>query len=112
MSDQLLLFVGELEDDLGAVNVGFNRMDGRLDDQLDADRSREVHDHVGAVDELGEHRFVGDAVDRVSEFGMRFEMGDVVNRPGREIVEGMDLVAAREERLGEMGAHEAGAAGD
>jgi hypothetical protein len=43
---------------------------------------------------------------------MRLEMRDVVNRPGREIVEGMHFVAAREERLGEMGAHEAGAAGD
>ncbi len=42
---------------------------------------------------------------------MRLEMGDVVDRPGREVVERVDLVAAREERLGEVGSDETGAAG-
>jgi hypothetical protein len=38
-------------------------------------------------------------------------MGDVVDRPGREVVEGVDLVAAREERLGQVRADETRAAG-
>ena len=111
MSDELLLLVRELEHDLGAVHVGFDRVDRGFDDQLDADGGGQVHDDVRAIDELGEHRFVGDGVDRVVKFGVRLEMGDVVDRPGREVVEGVDLVAAREERLGQVRADEARAAG-
>ena len=43
---------------------------------------------------------------------MRLEMGDIVDGPGREIVERVHLVAAREKRLGEMGSDETGAACD
>ncbi len=51
-------------------------------------------------------------VDRVVEVRMRLEMGDVVDRAGRQVVEDEDLVAALEQRLGQVGADEAGAAGD
>ena len=48
MSDELLLLVRVLEDDLGAVHVGLDRVDRLLDDQLHADGGGEVNDDVAA----------------------------------------------------------------
>ena len=93
------------------MHVGLDRVDGSFDDQLDADRRREVHDDIRSVHELGEHRFIGNAVDRVMELRMLFEMGDVVDRPRRQVVERIDLVAAREKGLGQVRTDKPGAAG-
>ena len=51
-------------------------------------------------------------VDGVVEPRMRLQVGDVVDRAGRQVVEHVDLVAALEQRLGQVRADEAGAAGD
>ena len=101
-----------LQDDLGAVHVGLDRVHRLLDDQLDADRGRQVDHDVGAVDELGEQRLVLDAVDRVVEAGLPLEVRDVVDRSGRQVVEDEDLVAALEERLAQVRPDESGSAGN
>ena len=98
------------EHDLGAVDVGFDRVHRRFDDQLDADGGGEMDDDVAAIDELGEHRLVRDGVDGVVELRVRLEVRDVVDRSGRQIVEREDFVAALEQRLGQMRADEARAA--
>ena len=69
-----------LEHDLGAVHVGLDRVDGLLDDQLHADRGRQVEDDVAAVDELGQQRLVRDRVDGVVEPRLVLQVRDVVDR--------------------------------
>jgi hypothetical protein len=44
------------EHDLGAVDVGLDRAHRAVDDQIDADRSGEVIDDIGLIDELGDDR--------------------------------------------------------
>ena len=110
--DQLLLLVGVLEHHFGAVHVGLDRADRLLDDQLDADGRGEMKNDVAAVDELREERLVLDRVDEVFESAAALEMRDVFDGAGRQVVEDEHLVAAIEQRLGEMRADEPGAAGD
>ena len=110
--DQLLLLVRVLEDDFGAVHVGFDRVHRLLDDQLHADGGREVKHDVAAIDQLREQRFVRDRVDRVGKTRAALEMGDVVDRSGRQVVEHDDLVPIVEQPLGEMRSDETGTAGD
>ena len=100
------------EDDLGAVDVGLDRPHRALDDQLDADGGGEVVDDVGRVDELGDDPLVGSRVDRVFEPARRAQMLDVRHRPCRQIVEHVDLTAARDKRLGQVGPDESGSARD
>ena len=100
------------ENDLGAVHVGLDRIDGLLDDQLHADGRREMKDHVAAIDEFGEERLVVDRVDEVLEAGAALEVGDVVDRSGRQVVENQDLVPLLEQRIRQMGSDEPRAAGD
>ena len=78
----LLLLVREVEDNLGAADVGLDRAHGALDDELDPDCSGEVIDDVHRVHELGGHTHVVDRVDHVVEARVLLQMGDVVDRPG------------------------------
>ncbi|MND02049.1 hypothetical protein D3C83_212960 [compost metagenome] len=74
-------------------------MHGLFDDQLHANRGREVKHDVAAIDELREQRLAVHGVDEVFESRASLEVGDVVDRPGREIVEDQDLVSLVKERL-------------
>src|SRR5262249_57005917 len=94
------------------VDVRLDRADRRFHDQLDAHGGGEVHDRGAAVEHLGEEGLVGDGVDRVVELRVRLEMGDVVDRPGGQVVEHEDLVAAVEQRLGEVRSHDPRTAGN
>src|SRR4051812_92613 len=95
-----------LQNDFRSVNVGFDRMNRLLDDQLHADRRRQVDDDVCPIDEFSEDRLVGYRIDGVVEFRIVFEMDDIVDRTGRQVVENEHFVAAIEERLGKMAADE------
>ena len=46
------------------------------------------------------------------EMGIAAEVGDVVHRTGDKIVDGDDLVAAREQQVRQVRAQKSGAAGD
>jgi hypothetical protein len=98
--------------DFGPVDVGFDRVDRLLHDQLHADRGGQMKHHVAAIDELGEQRLVVHRVDEVLEACPPLEMRDVVDGPGRQVVEDEDLMAVLEQRLGQMRSDEARAAGD
>src|SRR4051812_15786779 len=91
-----------LQNDFRSVNVGFDRMNRLLDDQLHADRRRQVDDDVCPIDEFSEDRLVGYRVDGVVEFRIVFEMDDVVDRPGRQVVDNEHFVAAIEECFGKV----------
>jgi len=64
------------------------------------------------VDAAGEVDEVGDVVVDEFEVFVAGEMGDVVGIARDEVVDGDDVVALGEEAVDEMGAEEAGAAGD
>ena len=91
--DQLLLLVGVLQHDLGAVHVGFDRVDRLLDDEPDADGGGEMKDDIAAVDELGQQRLVLDRVDEVLESRPALQVGDVADGARREIVEDEDFMS-------------------
>ena len=112
MHDQLLLLVGVLEHDFGAVHVGLDRVDRALDDQFDADRGGEVEDDVGAIDPARRAAARCRPCRSCRGSRARLEMRDVVDRAGRQVVEHLDLVAALRAALGEVRADEARAAGD
>ena len=109
---ELFFLVCVLQHHLGAVHVGLDGIHRLLDDQLDADRGGEVEDDVASIDQLGEQSLVVDRVDEVLEPGPPLEMRDVVDRTGRQVVEDQDLVALREQGVGEVGADKPGSAGD
>ena len=92
--DELLLLVGVLQHDFGAVHVGLDGVDRRSTISLTPTAAARWNDHVAAVDELGEQRLVRHDVDRVVKPRVRPSDGDVVDGPGREVVENEDLVAA------------------
>ncbi len=71
------------EDHLGAVQVGFDRPHGALDDQLHADGRGEMEDDVSLIDELRHDVPAGARLERVVEAGARLEMADVLDRAGR-----------------------------
>ena len=94
MTTSLPFLLRVREHDLGAVHVGLDRADRRLDDELHADGGGQVEHDVGAIDELGRQRLVHDRVDHVLEAGTALEVGDVVHRAGRQVVDHHDLMAA------------------
>ena len=84
------------------MHVRLDRPHRALDDQLDADRRRQVEDDVALVDQLGDRGGVVHALDRVVEPGMPAQVADVVDAPGREIVEHEDLIAPLQVGVGQV----------
>src|SRR3954447_14886082 len=91
------------------------RLDGvnwLLDDELDPDRSCQVHHDVAEIDQLGEYRFVRDRIDGVVKSRVALEVDHVLERSRRQVIEDEHFVAALEERFGEMTSDEARTTGD
>ena len=110
--DVLLLLRRVLQDHLGRLQVGLDGAHRRLDHQAHADGGGEVVDDVGPVDELGEDRRVLHLVDDDVQALVGPQVVEVLDAARREVVDDVDLVAALEQRLREVGTDEAGAAGD
>ena len=109
--DALAEAVAVVEHDLGALDVRDHRVHRLLDDQAHADGGGEVVDDVALVDELADDRPGEHRVDDEVEARVLAQVGDVVDAAGREVVEREDLPALLEQRLAEVRADEAGAAG-
>src|SRR3954471_14597676 len=91
------------------------RLDGvnwLLDDELDPDRSSQVHHDVAEIDELCQHRFVRDRIDGVVKPRVALEVDHVLERSRRQVIEDEYFVAALEERFGKMTSDEARTTGD
>ena len=74
-----MLLARERKDDLGAVNVRFDRTDWRLDDQLNAYCCSKVVDHVCFIDKLCRDLHVVAAVDRVLEIRVLAKVTEVLD---------------------------------
>ena len=94
---------GSLEDQFRPADVRPHRPQGLLDDEPHADRSGEVHDDVGVLDEAVEEVGVQDAPLDEGELGLALEPLHVASEAGREVVERDDVVAASDERIGRGG---------
>ena len=104
--------VGELQDAACAGDVGLDRADRIVDDELDADRRGQMVNDVCFFDEPGE-RAGGDhvALHELDAFLMREEL-EVINRASGEVVDDGDGVSVLQPRFGEMGTDESGSARD
>jgi len=103
-----LLFVRELEHQLGELDVGLDRAHRAFDDELDADRRRQVVDDIRLVDELGHERPVGTGLDDVVEARIRLEVANVEDGSGTQVVDDRDLVPKLKESLSEVRADKPG----
>ena len=104
--------VAVVEDVLGPLDVRDEGVHRLLDDQADSDRRCEMEDHVAPVDELVHDRRLEHRVDDEVEVAPFAQVRDVPLGTGREVVEREDLPAVVEKDLREVGADEAGSAGD
>ena len=101
-----------LEHDLRPLQVRDERVHRLLDDQPHADGGRQVVDDVALVDELVDDRRREHRIDDEVEALVPAKVLDIRERAGGEVVEGVDLDVGLEQQIAQMGADEAGAAGD
>ena len=79
---------------------------------MHADRGRQVIDLVDVADQSAHERLVGHGAGHEREIEMIAYGGKVFDRAGRFVVDYRDAIVAGEQRLGQVAADEAGAAGD
>jgi hypothetical protein len=101
-----------LEDDLAAPDVGRQALQRLVDDQLHADRGRQVEAQVRPAHDVVHQVGVEDAAEHELDVVALAQVLDVLQAPGAEVVEQDHRVAAGEQGVGEVGADEAGPAGD
>jgi hypothetical protein len=101
-----------LEDDLGAADVGRQALQWLVDDELHADGGGEVEAHVDAGHDVVEQVRVEDAAEDELHVVALAQVLDVLQAAGGQVVQDDHRVAARQEGVGEVGADEAGSAGD
>ena len=100
------------EHDVDAAHVGQQRLERVVDDELHAHRGGEVQDVVGVAHELVHDELVaGRALDE-RDAAVGAQVLDVDQAPGAEIVQHGHLVAKRGQRVAQVRADEARAAGD
>ena len=101
-----------IEHDLGTADVGLDRPRRVVDDQLHANGGGQMEDGVDPIHHHADDLFVRDRAEpEVAPTGIR-QVVDVADGAGRQIVEDPDLVSTLDQTLGQVGADEAGAAGD
>src|SRR5713226_8360070 len=110
--NELLFLAGGFEDQLRAVYVGLDGLDGAFDDEFDADGGGKMDDDIGIINEFGEQLAILDVVQVILHAFGRLEMADVFDAAGGEVVEQSDAVAAVEQSLREVRTNKAGAASD
>ena len=94
--------MGLLEDDLRAPDVGDERLEGPLDDELDPDRRREMEDDVCPGDQVVDEVGVDDGPHDELEPRVADMVPDVVVAAGGEVVEGDHRVPAGKESVPEV----------
>ena len=103
---------GRAEHVVDPADVGQQRLERAVDHELDADRGGQVQDHVGLADQVVDQAGVGRAALDERRPAIGQEMVDVAQAPGAEVVQQEHVVPQCGERVAEVRADEAGAAGD
>ena len=97
---------------LGRIEIGFDRVDRRAGDQLDADGRRQVIDFVDVGHQAAHERLVGGRTADVGELEMAAHGSQVFRRAGRLVVQHGHVVIAGQQGFGQMAADKARPAGD
>jgi len=111
-NDEFALLGSGFEDQLGAVDVGFDGANGTLDDEFDADSRGKVYDDIGVIHEFGEQLAILNAIQVILHALGGLEMTNVVDAAGGEIVQEHDVIAAVEQTFGKVRADETGPPSD
>jgi len=94
--------VGRLDHDLGATDVGVQRLQRLLDDELDADRGGQVDDRVALVYQLVHEKLVQYRSGDEPESWVRRGAGEIGQPPRGEVVERQDVLAALQQRVDQV----------
>jgi hypothetical protein len=106
------VFVGLLEDDLRASDVGGQAPEGVVHDELDAHGGGQVEDGLAPPDHVVDHVRIEDRSQDELEIGLAQEVLDVRVATGGEVVQGHDGMALFQQVVGQVRGDEAGASGD
>src|SRR5882762_2413064 len=90
------------EDQLSAVYIGLDGLDGAFDDEFDSHSGGEMHDYVGIIDKFGEQLAILNVIQVILHTAGRLEMTDVIDTACRKVVEQNDAVAAIKKPLREV----------
>src|SRR5215469_15273963 len=94
------------------MNICFNGTNWAFDDQPNADRSRQVENHVAVINSLRDRGILPHAVNRIVEIRMLLQVLDIADASSREIIENEYRIASCYIRISQMGSDEAGSPGD
>ena len=104
------LLAGSGEHDLGGLDIRLNGSHRAFDDELHPHRGSEVEHLIRGVHQLPGQGSVLHASDDVAEARLALEMLDVANRAGRKVIDHRHLIAAAEQRFGEVRSDETSSA--
>src|SRR6202030_2212528 len=96
------LLAGGFEDQLRAVYVGLDGLDGAFDDEFDSDSGGQMDDHIGIIDEFGEQLAILNVIQVILHTAGRLEMANVIDTARRKVVEQNNAVAAAEKLFREV----------
>src|SRR5208337_3605613 len=109
---ELLFLAGSFEDELRAVDIGFDGTDGAFHNEFHADSSSQVNDDVGIIDKFGEELAVLDAVEVVLQVVGTLEVPDILHAAGGKIVQQHDAFALLEQPFRQVRPDKTSAAGN
>src|SRR5208337_3039200 len=109
---KLLFLAGGFENELRAVDIGFDGAHRAFHDEFHAHGGSEVNDDVGIIDKLGEELAVLDAVEVVLQMFRTLQVPDILHTSGGKIVQQHHAVALFEQPLRQVRSDETSAAGN
>jgi hypothetical protein len=103
---------GQPQQNLGRVDVRFDRPDRVVGNEFDPYGGGQMVDHVDVADCFRQDDGVGDRAGMKLKAGMRFDRPQVLPDARGEVIEDNDLVPSCQQLLGEVAANEAGPSRD
>ena len=102
----------DLEHGSGPLENALDGLDGALHDELDPDGAGQVKDLVALARQHFQHLEMHHRIFNEAEARLLFQAHDVLVAPGAQIIQDGDLLAGRDQTLGQMRPNETGPAGD
>ena len=94
------------------MDICFERPNGALDDQADANGSSQVENYVRFIDKLRQKMFIRDRIEKVVKILLRLQVADILDAARRKVVQNKNVISTVQQCLRKMGADEAGTACD
>ncbi len=107
---EFLFLASRFENQLRAVDIGFDGLDGTFDNEFDANGGGEMDHDIRIIHEFRNQLAILDVVEVIFHAFGGFQVADVVHTASRKIVEQDHAIAAIEEPFRQMRTDKAGAA--